>query len=164
MVIAVGVLAFMGVVGGIILVKYSCKRDVVLDHNICDKLDELPPIFEQAKDAIKISTDFDPGFFDDTRVMNALGTAIAKGTRVAFLTDEENPPQWYRDRSGIEIKQVKELKNHRMIIDDQHIRLEKPHAPNTFGENKDDIALIFKNFPQLARRYSQEFDESWEKS
>ncbi|GAF96645.1 unnamed protein product, partial [marine sediment metagenome] len=104
MVIAVGVLAFMGVVGGIILVKYSCKHDVTLDKDICDKLDEIPPIFKQAKEAIKISTDFDPRFFNDTRVMNAFGTAIAKGTRVAFLTDK-NPPQWYRDHSEIEIKQ-----------------------------------------------------------
>jgi len=149
-----------GIVVGAILAYYSKDHDVSFDKNITDKLNELPKIFESSHKTIKVATDFDPRFFDDERVKKSIGKALERGSKIMFLT-EGKPPVWYTEQKKIEIKRVEKLPFHLMVIDDRHVRLERPHEPGRFGESKEDVALIFKDFPRLSKRYSQRFDELW---
>lgn len=153
-------LTFVGIIVGGVLVRLSRDHDVSLDKTIGDKLRELPPIFERAQRTIKIATDFDPSFFENQKVINALEKALTNGAKVEFLS-EGDPPQWYREKEEIEIKQVEKLSCHLMVIDDHDIRLERPHEPRKFGAAKHDVALIFKDFPLLGQKYSKEFDNLW---
>jgi len=150
-----------GVLGGI-LAYYSKDSDVSLDRNVGDKLNELPKIYERAREAIKVATDFDKRFFDDPRVKKGIEKAISNGAKVKFLC-ERDPPEWYEKQKGMKIKRVKKLPSHIMIIDDRHVRLERPHEPLNFGKAKEDVAFIFKDFPRLAKKYSERFDDLWTK-
>lgn len=150
----------VGLFLGVVLVRLPRDHDISLDKTIGDKLRELPPIFEGAQRTIKIATDFDPSFFEDQRVINAFEKALTNGVKVEFIS-EGDPPQWYRKKEEIKIKQVKRLSSHLMVVDDHNIRLERPHPPGKFGADKRDVALIFKEFPLLGQRYSEEFDELW---
>lgn len=153
-------LTIAGVIGGGVLVWLARDHDISLDKTIADKLRELPPIFEHAQSTIKIATDFDPSFFEKQKVINALEKALANGAKIEFLS-EGDPPGWYSKKEEIEIKRVKKLSSHLMVIDDRNIRLERPHKKGQFGADKHDVALIFKEFPLLGGKYSEEFDELW---
>jgi uncharacterized protein YneF (UPF0154 family) len=153
----------VGLILGIILSRDSDSYDIAIDRTIGDKLRELPPIFEGARGTIKIATDFDSKFFDKQKVKDAISKAIQNGARVQFIT-ECKPADWYKSTQGIEIKKVDQLSRHIMVIDNDYIRLERPHEPCKFGESKDDAALIFKDFPELAQKYSIGFDSLWTKT
>ncbi|MBA7707199.1 hypothetical protein ES703_116068 [subsurface metagenome] len=158
--LALGLGLGLGFIGGIALVWHSRNYDITLDRKITDKLEELPPLFERAETAVEVATDFDSRFFDEPRVKDAIEKALANGARVRFLTDGEVPP-WYGTKAKIEIKHIKKLLRHTMMIDSRHARLERPHPPGTFGNRFFDIALIFKDFPQLARKLGKDFDQLW---
>lgn len=158
--LAVGIGIGIGIAGGLFLAWRSWRNDIALDRKISDKLDELPPLFEYAENAIKIATDFDPKFFEEEKVKCAIEKALENGAEVKFLTDEEIPT-WYSNHAKIETKRVKKLQRHIMVVDDRHTRLERPHKPCRFGERRFDIALIFKDFPQLAGKIDREFDRLW---
>lgn len=153
-------LIIAGVVGGALLALLPRDHDISLDRAMHDKLRELPLIFEGAQRTIKIATDFDPRFFEKQRVINAFEKALTNGAEIQFIS-EGDPPQWYKKKEGIEIKRVKRVSCHLMVVDDHNIRLEHPHEPGKFGADKLDGALIFKEFPLLGQRYSKEFDELW---
>lgn len=157
------VFLILGIVGGGVLTYLSKDSDIALDKSIYDKVRELPSIYARAHKSIKIATDFDSKFFDDQRVSGAIEKAIGNGAKVMFLSEGE-PPAWYKNKSGVDIKQVKSLTRHTMIIDEYHVRLEQPHEKLTFGGHKGDIALILKGFPQLGERLSSEFDDLWASS
>jgi len=149
-----------GVIGGVVLVWLPKDHDVSLDKTIGDKIRELPPIFEDARRTIKIATDFDRSFFDNQTVINAFEKALTNGAKIEFIS-EGAPPKWYIEKEGIKIKQVKKLSSHLMIVDAHNVRLEQPHEPGKFGVDKPGVALIFKEFPLLGQKYSEEFDELW---
>ena len=160
MVISIIVSVAVGIVVGIVLARITNDYDVMLDKTISDKLSELPSIYAGAHKSIKIATDFDARFFDDQRVKGAIENAIKNGAKVMFLSEKE-PLEWYKNKSGVDIKRVESLVRHTMIIDDHHVRLERSHEPLTFGDEKDHIALIFKGFPQLGEQLNSEFDNLW---
>lgn len=137
--------------------------DIALDVNMSDKLRELPPIFRDAQVTIKIATDFDPEFFDTQTVKAAIEKALEKGVKIKVLSEGE-PSEWYRNQGQIEIRGVDRLPYHLMVIDDCHIRTERPHKPLGFGEKIDDVALILKGFPETARRYEGAFDRLWDRA
>ncbi len=155
-IVSVGV----GAVAGGILAYYASREDIELDTSIKDKLRELPSVYRNAQVSIKVATDFDPLFFDKEIVKSAIRDARSNGATIQFLTEGE-PPTWYQQQEGIEIKKVQTLSRHVMTIDDYHIRLERPHTPLQFGKKRGDIALIFHSFPLMGERYSQEFDQLW---
>jgi hypothetical protein len=148
-----------------VLSLYREGDDIALDVNISDKLRELPPIFRNAQEIIKIATDFDPDFFDTEKVKVTIEEALERGVKIKVLSERE-PPEWYINQGQIEIRRVDRLPYHLMIIDDCHIRTEHPHEPLTFGKEKekDDVALIFKGFPETAQRYEGAFDRLWDKA
>jgi len=158
--LAIGIGIGIGIAGGLFLAWRSWRNDIALDRKISDKLDELPPLYKNADTTIKIATDFDPQFFDDERVKCAIEKALENGAEVKFLTDQE-VPTWYSNHAKIEIKRVGKLQRHIMVIDGHHTRLERPHPPCRFGNRRFDIALIFKDFPQLAGKIEKEFDRWW---
>jgi sugar-specific transcriptional regulator TrmB len=137
--------------------------DIALDVNITDKLRELPPIFSAAQVMIKIATDFDSEFFDKQIVKDTIEEALEKGVKIKVLSEGE-PPEWYKKQGQIEIRRVDSLPYHLMVIDDCHVRTERPHKPFEFGKKEDDVALIFKGFPETARRYEGTFDRLWDKA
>lgn len=153
-----------GLIIGIILSRDSDSYDIAIDRTIGDKLRELPPIFEEAQKTIKIATDFDSRFFREQKAKDAFSRAIANGAKVRFITECEPSDDWYKNNEGIQVKRVERLSRHIMVIDDAYIRLERPHKPCTFGDSKEDAALIFKDFPDLAQKYSNEFDVLWTKT
>ncbi|MFH1560488.1 MAG: hypothetical protein ABID84_03655 [Chloroflexota bacterium] len=157
--VAVGSL-LLGILVGAILSSRSRGFDVALDRNMKDKLKELPPLFERAHATIDIATDFDDHFFGDEKVKQSLKSAIDRGAKIRFLTERE-ALDWYKDQAQIEIKCVEKLPYHTMVVDDRIVRVEKPHEPLTFGEDKHDVALIFKGFPTLAAKYGREFQKLW---
>ena len=134
--------------------------DTTLDKNITDKLKELPKYIANAGGSIKIATDFDPKFFDDERVKKSFERALERGVKIQFLTDME-PPEWYKNKKGIEIKRVERLRRHFWVVGNGCVRLERPHKPWEFGKRKEDIGVIYKDFPKLAEIYSNEFDALW---
>ena len=48
-----------------------------------------------------------------------------------------------------------------MVIDNRHLRIERPHNPLKFGDKPEDLAYILRDFPGLAKECSQKFDEVW---
>ena len=153
----------LGIIGGIALAWHSKNYDIAFDRKITDKLEELPPLFERAEAAIELATDFDPRFFDEQIVKDSIKKAISNGAKVRVLTDGEINT-WYNIKDKIQIKKVEKLSRHTMIIDSRHVRLERPHPKGTFGNRFFDIALIFKDFPQLASKIGKEFDQLWTSS
>lgn len=155
----------VGGVLGIVLTYVGRNKDVCLDVNIRDKIRELPQIFERAQRTIKIATDFDKRFFDTKEVKGAIKEAVEKGMKVRFIS-EGDPPRWYenqRKSKKLEIKRVRKLSGHVMIIDSRHIRIERPHPSGEFGDRKEDVAFIIKDSPKFCREYDQKFDEIWER-
>lgn len=150
----------LGVIAGLILTRVSQNDDVTLDRTIDDKVRELPPIFKKARASVRIATDFDERFFGRQEVKDSLEQAVINGAKVMFLS-EAKPISWYEGREGIEIKRVQKLEHHVMVVDGRHTRLERPHKPSSFGKGKGDVALIFKNFPELGTTYNEEFHSLW---
>lgn len=140
--------------------------DTALDRNIKDKIRELPPLFRRAQKNIEIVTDFDYEFFDHEEVKSSIETAVKKGCKVRILFEKtlyNEPPKFYKDlqeEGKIEIKETDRVPRHIMVIDECHVRLEKPHPGRAFGDKRD-IAIIYKGFPQLGKRYSEEVDKLW---
>jgi len=154
----------VGAVLGVVYIYLKRNDDISLDTSIKDKIRELPAIFEHARETIKIATDFDKRFFNDTRVKKGIKKAIEKGVEIKFLTDQD-PPKWYvrqAEKEKLKIKRIRKLPSHWLVVDDRHLRLERPHEPLKFGHRPEDFAYILKNFPRLGKECSQKFDEFWE--
>jgi hypothetical protein len=124
--------------------------DTTLDTNIVDKLKELSKYIANAGGSIKMATDFDPRFFDDERVKKSFERALRRGVKVQLLTDME-PPEWYKNKDGIEIKRVERLQYRFWVIGNGCVRMEKENG----------IGVIFKDLPKLAEIYGNEFDILW---
>ena len=163
MIVVVSVAGVIGIAIGWFLSYGADDYDIALDRTMKDKLRELPPLYDRAEKSIDIATDFDSKFFDAVEVKTAIGDAVARGVTVRLIT-ECDPLEWYNNQSGIQIKRVGRLSRHIMVIDGKHFRLERPHTRSAFGDKKYDGVLIFKDFPVLASRYSNEFGELWTKS
>jgi len=91
--------------------------------------------------------------------------AVKNNAKVKFLTDarKEDIHETYARlvREGkIEIKFVDKLPKHLWVIDN-NIRIERPHEYRTFGKSEEDVAIVFKDFPEFANVCSEEFDEMW---
>lgn len=155
-----GIAIALGIAVGVFLALRSNNYHIALDRNIDDKLVELPSIYACARKSIDISTDFDSDFFGDQRVKDAIENAVRNGAYVRIITEKE-PLEWYVNNEQIKIKRVHELQHHRMIIDRIDVRIEKAHHGRGFGQDKNDIALICKGFPKLAKNCSEEFERLW---
>jgi phosphatidylserine/phosphatidylglycerophosphate/cardiolipin synthase-like enzyme len=154
--ISVGV----GVVLGEIAHQYIKNQDVLEDRNIGEKLGHLPGVLRMARKNIKIATDFDKGFFGSEEVQKIFEEAIGRGVEIKILS-ERDPLPWYKNQKEIKIKRMERLPYHIWVIDQRHVRLERPHPGRSFGIEKGDIALIYKNYPILAEKYDKAFDELW---
>lgn len=161
----------VGLVAGIILATKIKFQDTSMDSSIADKIKELPKVFESAKTSINIATDFDKGFFTNSKVKKALENAVNNGVMVRILT-EGNPTDWFKRKENLAnmtIKKVKELPRHLMVIDSRHFRLEAKHELGRFGKlsssgKSQDKAMLFLDFPIAGKRYDKEFDRLWTRS
>ena len=150
----------VGVIVGIVLSLRSNSDDVAFDKTITHQLAELPALIAAAHEAVAMTTDFEPRFFNNQAVKASFEAAIENGASVRFITDR-TPSEWYEKTQGIEIKRVSKVANHVAIIDERHIRLEKPHGPHEFGDGHDDLGLVFLDFPELGKRHAKEFERVW---
>jgi hypothetical protein len=147
------------IVFALILYQLRKDEDIALDKNMADKLRELPEIYGNAQKSIKIATDFDPRFFNDSKVKETLKKAHNCKVEIRILT-EGSILKEYEDIA--EIKKIEKLNQHIMVIDGVDVRLEKPHCGRCFGDDKKDIAFILKGFPDLGSKAEKVFDELWQ--
>jgi len=152
------VLIAVAVVIGVVAAYYVRNSDVAPDSNLKAMLHELPQFYENAHKSIRIATDFDARFFEDDRVKRTLSSAAGRGVDVRIIT-EGQPSEWY-GKQGFKMKEVERLARHVMIIDECHVRLEKPHDPGQFGK-EGDLGMLYRNFPILATKWSDLFDQAW---
>jgi hypothetical protein len=145
-------------------------RFVMKDHTIKDQLSEFPDLIAKSKGIIRIATDFEHAVFDAPAIQTAFAKALDGGAEIRFLTDAEptKHPLWYRERATargkVQIKVVPRLSRHIVVFDAQTVRVEKPHPGRRFGSIKGDIGFIFVGFSELAERYTQEFDQEFNRS
>jgi len=66
----------------------------------------------------------------------AMGLTVS-ATAIDYIVSM--PPSFYKDlqeKGKIEIKKCAKVPRHIMVIDDYHVRLEKPHHGRRFGDEK----------------------------
>jgi len=163
------IVVLLGIVIGIIIGYLGRNADVSADFRIEEGHKEFVYLLRHARRSVCIATDFDRRFFTDPLIIEAIREAAEAGVEIRILYEgrRDKVPKEYRElkREGrIKIRYAEKLPRHVMVVDNLHVRIERPHPVDKFGETKGDIGIVFKAFPMLAESQRKWFDELWRRS
>lgn len=130
-----------------------------------DAIETTENLINEAADSFKIFTGyFDETFFSSKRVANALKKAQKRGVKIEIILgnpDAKTKSDFYNQlrKSGIYLAKLKKGKQpHFMVVDDQHIRLEEPHAKIIEHPENLELRAEVHYFSSAAKHYSRKFD------
>lgn len=137
----------------------------IKDIGYPQSLQEFLLLISKARHEILIATDLDPTIFNNDLILTNLSEARRRGCDIRLVFDKradlENAPKLAKlqDKGLITIKKhEQELDVHFVVIDGQHIRLDR-HPFQQFEQEGEGRVLL--RTLELGRKYRHRFDEMW---
>ncbi|CAD6494599.1 MAG: hypothetical protein EMLJLAPB_00855 [Candidatus Argoarchaeum ethanivorans] len=130
-----------------------------------DTKKKIIELFGKAKKSILMSTELNSKFYNDDKVRKVMEEALkkVKSAKIIITNDIElrkKDVNWLfdiaRQNNKIQIKPCKKAM-HWLIIDDKHIRLEKPHKIGIIGKEN----LFQFDVPQIVTEILKKKFYSW---
>ncbi len=128
--------------------------------------EKLLKIYDRASEWIWFSTNLHPAFFNRDDIREKLLDRADSGVTMNILVDREvnldsrkEEVEWVFNHENIQVKQSRDIVQHRVISDKTDLRLEKDHDMQEKGAAN----LIAMNAAEeLESPYRREFEDWWE--